>query len=765
LVQQTTEMFNRRYIKNAYKQFCLSSSLLEQNCSPEFCVDSFTNVKQSILALVGRKLHRCPDSPLYILKRRIFDYFNLNYKTSTGRSLYAIFDNFDPIVSKWQNFDSLLVPSDHICRSPSDTYYLNSHQLLRTHTSAHQNELIASGLRHFLIVGDVYRRDQVDCNHYPCFHQLEGVHLFADYQLFQPDIVDQCDLFEKGIRNYEKQETHTLECVTLVSKHLKQCLESMVTYLLSAEGKKVQMRWVKAYFPFTHPSWELEILYRDNWIEILGCGVIEQKILENAGTGDLVGWAFGIGLERVAMQLFEIPDIRIFWSKDSGILSQFSVADYNANIKFKPISRYPQCSNDISFWLADSNSFSDTDFYDLVRSVGGDVVEQVNRIDEFVHPKTKKKSICYRITYRHMERTLTQEEVNVIHSAIAENAHKELGVILYMRNILRLFNIHHLRRNLTNFNVFDRSLKQCQRDWAACQDNLDVFQYLNKEIAYRLTDRIYDVKRMFTVAVDLGCGIGHIAEHLYKEHIGVLLQSDISLEMITGAKVSKEVPTLKYRADEEMLPLKDSSVDLILSASSLHWINDLPGINFLLFFASFLFLFDAVSIFPGVFRRIYQSLLPDGLFLGAILGGNTLYELRCSLQLAEMERTGGMAAHLSPLIKAEDLMALLQKAGFILITVDVDNIVVNYPDMFALMYEFRGMAESNASWLRAKTLRRDVLYAADSIYREMYGKDNILPATFQVLYIAGWKPGLNNPKTAKRGSANISFKNISTLFD
>ncbi|XP_003370257.1 putative phenylalanine--tRNA ligase [Trichinella spiralis] len=700
-------MFNRRYIKNAYKQFCLSSSLLEQNCSPEFCVDSFTNVKQSILALVGRKLHRSPDSPLYILKRRIFDYFNLNYKTSTGRSLYATFDNFDPIVSKWQNFDSLLVPSDHICRSPSDTYYLNSHQLLRTHTSAHQNELIASGLRHFLIVGDVYRRDQVDRNHYPCFHQLEGVHLFADYQLFQPDIVDHCDLFEKGIRNYEKQETHTLECVTLVSKHLKQCLESMVTYLLSAEGKKVQMRWVKAYFPFTHPSWELEILYRDNWIEILGCGVIEQKILENAGTGDLVGWAFGIGLERLAMQLFEIPDIRIFWSKDSGILSQFSVADYNANIKFKPISRYPQCSNDISFWLADSNSFSDTDFYDLVRSVGGDVVEQVNRIDEFVHPKTKKKSICYRITYRHMERTLTQEEVNVIHSAIAENAHKELGVILYMRNILRLFNIHHLRRNLTNFNVFDRSLKRCQRDWAACQDNLDVFQYLNKEIAYRLTDRIYDVKRMFTVAVDLGCGIGHIAEHLYKEHIGVLLQSDISLEMITGAKVSKEVPTLKYRADEEMLPLKDSSVDLILSASSLHWINDLPGINFLLFFASFLFLFDA----------------------------------------------------------AEDLMALLQKAGFILITVDVDNIVVNYPDMFALMYEFRGMAESNASWLRAKTLRRDVLYAADSIYREMYGKDDILPATFQVLYIAGWKPGLNNPKTAKRGSANISFKNISTLFD
>ncbi|KRY65317.1 Phenylalanine--tRNA ligase, mitochondrial, partial [Trichinella pseudospiralis] len=759
---RTTEMFNRRHIKNAYRRFCLSSSLLEQNCSPEFCVDSFTNVKQSVLALVGRKLHRSPDSPLYILKRRIFDYFNLNYKTSTGRSLYATFDNFDPIVSTWQNFDSLLVPSDHICRSPSDTYYLNSHQLLRTHTSAHQNELIASGLRHFLIVGDVYRRDQIDRNHYPCFHQLEGVHLFADYQLFQADTDDHCNLFEKGIRNYEKQETHTLECVTLVSKHLKQCLEGMVTCLLSAAGKKVQMRWVEAYFPFTHPSWELEILYRDNWIEILGCGVIEQKILENAGTGDLVGWAFGIGLERLAMQLFEIPDIRIFWSKDSGILSQFSVADYNANIKFKvllfivvhllleklpiffkPISRYPQCSNDISFWLADSNSFSDADFYDLVRSVGGDVVEQVNRIDEFVHPKTEKKSICYRIIYRHMERTLTQEEVNVIHSAIAENAHKQLGVILCMRNILRLFNIHQLRRNLTNFNVFDRSLKRCQRDWAACQDNLDVFQYLNKEIAYRLADRIYDVKRMFNVAVDLGCGIGHIAQHLYKEHIGVLLQSDISLEMITGATVSKEVPTLKYQADEEMLPLKDNSVDLILSASSLHWINDLPG----------------------AFRSIYQSLLPDGLFLGAILGGNTLYELRCSLQLAEMERTGGMAAHLSPLIKAEDLMALLQKAGFILITVDVDNIVVNYPDMFALMYEFRGMAESNASWLRAKTLRRDVLYAAHSIYRELYGKDDILRATFQVLYIAGWKPGLNNPKTAERGSANISFKNISTLFD
>ena len=96
----------------------------------------------------------------------------------------------------------------------------------------------------------------------------------------------------------------------------------------------------------------------------------------SAGATDSVGWAFGLGLERIAMRLYDIPDIRLFWSKDSGFLTQFEGAEPNTCIKYKAVSQYPQCTNDISFWLP-NDSVSPTDFYDLVRNVGGDLVEQV----------------------------------------------------------------------------------------------------------------------------------------------------------------------------------------------------------------------------------------------------------------------------------------------------------------------------------------------------------------------------------------------------
>ena len=156
-------------------------------------------------------------------------------------------------------------------------------------------------------------------------------------------------------------------------------------------------------------------------MEVLGCGIVEQEILFNAGAQDKLGFAFGLGLERLAMILYEIPDIRLFWSKDSGLLSQFVTNDPKKKIIYRPISKYPQCSNDISFWLPESKQsdvYSRNDFYDLVRSIGGDIIEQVELIDEFYHPKKKRNSHCYRITYRHMEKSLTQEEVNIIHSQI-----------------------------------------------------------------------------------------------------------------------------------------------------------------------------------------------------------------------------------------------------------------------------------------------------------------------------------------------------------
>ena len=147
-----------------------------------------------------------------------------------------------------------------------------------------------------------------------------------------------------------------------------------------------------------------------------------------------VGWAFGLGLERLAMVLYSIPDIRIFWSRDSGFLSQFEGAGPDSKIVFKTLSKFPQCINDISFWLPEldpaQEKFSPNDFYDLVREVGGDLVEQVKLQDEFRHPKTGLDSQCYRIVYRDMAKTLTQEEANTIHSAIEAAAVEKLGVTI-----------------------------------------------------------------------------------------------------------------------------------------------------------------------------------------------------------------------------------------------------------------------------------------------------------------------------------------------
>jgi phenylalanyl-tRNA synthetase alpha chain len=173
------------------------------------------------------------------------------------------------------------------------------------------------------------------------------------------------------------------------------------------------MRWIEAYFPFTQPSWELEVEYRGKWLEVCGCGVIQQKILDSSGNSDKIGWAFGLGLERIAMVLFDIPDIRLFWSKDDRFVSQFQP---NKITKFVPFSKYPACYKDISFWC--DPKFHDNDFSQIVRDVAEDLVESVTLLDTFVHPKTKQMSKCYRIQYRSFERTLSNEEVDELHKGV-----------------------------------------------------------------------------------------------------------------------------------------------------------------------------------------------------------------------------------------------------------------------------------------------------------------------------------------------------------
>lgn len=227
-----------------------------------------------------------------------------------------------------------------------------------------------------------------------------------------------------GQRTATTQEHHTEEVAREIERIMKSTTEAYVRRLL---GQDMQMRWIDAYFPFTHPSFELEILFNGEWLEILGCGVVEHKLLTNLQIHDKAGWALGFGLERLAMLKFSIPDIRLFWTKDTGFLSQFKDVGCWDKVTYQPISSYPQCINDISFWLPDRGSFSPNDFYDLVRSIGGDLVEQVSLIDDFTNKKGRRSN-CFRIVYRACDRTLTQAEVNEIHKAIENTAASDLHV-------------------------------------------------------------------------------------------------------------------------------------------------------------------------------------------------------------------------------------------------------------------------------------------------------------------------------------------------
>ncbi|XP_029384959.1 phenylalanine--tRNA ligase, mitochondrial [Echeneis naucrates] len=390
--------------------------------------DDFTNVTPKILAKVGCNLHNQPHHPLWLIKERIKAHFYSSYIGRWGNPLFSVHDNLSPVVTVEQNFDSLLIPPDHPSRKRGDNYYLNRKMMLRAHTSAHQRELVRSGLDAFLLAGDVYRRDEIDASHYPVFHQIEGVRLFSNHELFsQVQNGEELSLFESGSRRTpQKQETHTLEAVKLLEFNLKQTLTRLITHLFGAD---VEVRWVDCYFPFTHPSFEMEVRFQGDWMEVLGCGVMEQELLNSAGVGNKLGWAFGLGLERLAMILYDIPDIRLFWSQDERFLRQFRVQDVHQAVHFQPLSKYPPLHNDISFWLPQNReSFTENDFYELVRSIGGDLVEKVSLVDEFTHPKTGRRSQCYRIIYRHMERTLTQQEVRLVHEQIESAAETELGV-------------------------------------------------------------------------------------------------------------------------------------------------------------------------------------------------------------------------------------------------------------------------------------------------------------------------------------------------
>ena len=187
----------------------------------------------------------------------------------------------------------------------------------------------------------------------------------------------------EGVRIWDNEDVSE----EFISMDLQETLSGLARELF---GDSTEVRWNTDYFPFTEPSFELEVKFKGEWLEVLGCGVVHRDVMRMASHPNSKGWAFGLGLERLAMVLFEINDIRLFWSEDERFHSQFRDIDVNTSKfpKFKPYSKYPECWKDVSFWLP-SSGFHQNDVYEVIRDVGGDLVEKVELFDEFENAKTE----------------------------------------------------------------------------------------------------------------------------------------------------------------------------------------------------------------------------------------------------------------------------------------------------------------------------------------------------------------------------------------
>lgn len=273
---------------------------------------------------------------------------------------------------------------------------------------------------------------------------------------------------------------------------------------------------------------------------------------------------------------------------------------------------------------------------------------------------------------------------------------------------------------------FDRRLLRLRRDRAAADLHRVVF--LLEAAAGQLVDRLADTTRRFERALILGAHTGLVAPLLEASgKVGTIVSSDTSTSMAARATGMRVI------ADEEALPFADEAFDLIVSPLVLHWVNDLPG----------------------TLVQCRRCLRPDGLFLAAVLGGDTLVELRQAFLVAESEVTGGAAPRVAPFAAVSDLGGLLQRAGLALSVADSDRLTARYPDPFVLMREIRAMGAANVpAGGHVRPLRRDVLRRLAQVYGERFSDpDGRIRATFEIVYLTGWAPHESQPKPLAPGSA------------
>ena len=344
-------------------------------------------------------LARAAGSPIHELVKRILD--------------LPEFKGFDviqtpEIVPARESFDLFNFPPDHPARSRSDTYYADDKNILRTHTTimwyyyfmlpevkARLSKGESLGVLSF---GKVYRRDEIDRKHMNVFHQMDGLYL--------------CRKSERKIGVPELQDI-----LAAIAKAIY--------------GSKITYRFNPDTFPYTDPSLEMEVDMNSvggaskepNWVEVLGSGVVMRNVLDNLGVDskEWNGWAFGFGLERLAILSMELPDIRLLWSADERVKRQLKLGE-----KFKEVSRYPAITRDISFVVG--KNFAPNDYFDLIRDLGGDLVEEVTLLDKYENAQkfgADKMSYTYRIIYRSTERTLTTAEIDPIQEKIVEATKKQ----------------------------------------------------------------------------------------------------------------------------------------------------------------------------------------------------------------------------------------------------------------------------------------------------------------------------------------------------
>lgn len=338
-------------------------------------------------------LSRTPGSPIHELAERIVS--------------IPDFNNFDvvtvpEIVPADMSFDLFDFAPNHPARSPSDTYYVEDNTILRTHTtiswyyyltSERAKEKIAKREPMGVFTyGKVYRKDEIDRNHMNVFHQMDGYYLIPK---------------DQGVIGIED---------------LKNVLIKIAQAVFGAD---VKYRFNPDTFPYTDPSLEMEVETGGRWVEVLGSGVVKGSVLEKLGVDSSVytGWAFGFGLERLAILSMQLPDIRLLWSTDPRVVKQLKLGN-----TYKEVSKFPQITRDISFIVP--KEFAPNNYFDLIRDLGGQLVEEVTLLDHYDNDEkfgAGNTSYTYRIVYRSNERTLATAEIDPIQAKISQETVTQFG--------------------------------------------------------------------------------------------------------------------------------------------------------------------------------------------------------------------------------------------------------------------------------------------------------------------------------------------------